>query len=508
VRGLSFARDGRTLVTSGGGHLTLWRVPDGSKLASYPCDQQPDLNPATGFAATSDLGVAAYGLSSGYLRVVDLRDGKELWSAAASKQFITALAFSPDGKTLASAAGFGESDIRLWDVATGKALGRLEGHKSWVGALVFWPEGNKLASSSADQTIRTWDIPSRKCLDVLRGHRLEVWRLALLPDNKTLISGCKDGEVCIWDASVTHPRRESITWPSNYSNWGFAPDSRSVFTLDNEGKVTRWSDPDFQDHEPWLRIGANHVGSYLSSDCHFLAVGSTNGSVAVWDVSGRLRRCEFKPAEGSVMPLVFLARGNRLMVRLQRDNDLCEWDLEANRAIQTWPAPARFEHFGASPDERLGIGVGWSGGLTGRNLLAHANTNLPISMLEGWYVAFSPSGDHLAIASALGFARVWRTATWKEEATLRGFLMAVDSVTFSPDGRRLALGGSNQDDTVKLWDVDSWQEVLTLEGTGSLFYLTAFSPDGNALGTLSTEGILHVWQAPSWAEITATQAKN
>ena len=50
---------------------------------------------------------------------------------------------------------------------------------------------------------------------------------------------------------------------------------------------------------------------------------------------------------------------------------------------------------------------------------------------------------------------------------------------------------------VKLWDVDSWQEVLTLEGAGSLFRRTAFSPDGNAIGTMSSDGILHVWQAPS-----------
>jgi len=60
---------------------------------------------------------------------------------------------------------------------------------------------------------------------------------------------------------------------------------------------------------------------------------------------------------------------------------------------------------------------------------------------------------------------------------------------------------------VKLWDVDSWQEMLTLEGTGSLFRLTAFSPDGNAIGSMSRDGILHVWQAPSWAEINAAEAK-
>jgi hypothetical protein len=55
--------------------------------------------------------------------------------------------------------------------------------------------------------------------------------------------------------------------------------------------------------------------------------------------------------------------------------------------------------------------------------------------------------------------------------------------------------------------VDSWQELLTLEGAGSLFGLTAFSPDGNAIGTLSNDGILNLWRAPSRAEINAAEAK-
>jgi WD40 repeat protein len=221
--GPAFAKDGQTLVTSTGyGHTTLWHMPDGTKLASYPNDQLTD-DSGTGFAATSDLGLAAYGTGSGQVRVIDLHDAKVLWSAVASKQFVTALAFSPDSKTVASAAGYGESDIRLWDVATGKEIGRLEGHKAWVGSLVFWPDGKKLASCSADQTIRIWDVASRKCLDVLRGHRLEVWRLVLLPDDKTLVSASKDGAVCLWDTSVTHPHQPRITVPGQVRNWCFTP---------------------------------------------------------------------------------------------------------------------------------------------------------------------------------------------------------------------------------------------------------------------------------------------
>jgi len=63
------------------------------------------------------------------------------------------------------------------------------------------------------------------------------------------------------------------------------------------------------------------------------------------------------------------------------------------------------------------------------------------------------------------------------------------------------------DEKVKLWNTESYQELLTLEGQGSMFTRTAFSPDGNVLGSVSEEGFLHVWTAPSWAEIEAAEKR-
>jgi hypothetical protein len=219
---LGFSKDGKTLVTSGG-QIILWRASDGTKLASYPTEETP-FPGATGFAATPDLRLAAYPKPSNVRKVcvVDLRNGKELWSAVASASLVTALAFSADGTILASANGYGESDIYLWNAATGEKIGQLAGHNSWVASLVFWPDGKKLASASADQTIRIWDVASRKCLDVMHGSRDEVWRLALLPDNKTLASGCKDGSVCFWDTTVTHARQANFTLPMSIAGWTFA----------------------------------------------------------------------------------------------------------------------------------------------------------------------------------------------------------------------------------------------------------------------------------------------
>jgi eukaryotic-like serine/threonine-protein kinase len=510
--GLAFAKDGQTLVTATGlGHITLWRIPEGTKLASYPSDQESGLDPATDFAVTSDLGLAAYGTRSGQVRVMDLHDGKELWNAVAAKQFITALAFSPDGKTLVSAAGFGESDIRLWDVATGKEIGRLEGHQSWVGSLVFWPDGKKLVSASADQTIRIWDVSSRQCQDVLRGHRLEVWRLALLPDDKTLVSGAKDGTVCFWDTSVTHPHQSRIVIPDKVIDWCFSPDSQSVLTLDRQGQVARWTGTELQQKEPVLDIGTNFISrswwNVFSRDGRFLATGSTKGVIQVWDVSRQILWRQLTKTTGEVVPFTFLADRKKLITCSETDNVFHEWELTTGLEIQSWPAPVEVNAVAISPDDRLFVALGYEGNIILQNLADESSVKVDLDMLEATRANFSPDGKLFAAASGLGYARVWDTTTWREAATLRGFLNAVFSVAFSPAGQRLATGGSNPDDAVKLWDVDSWQDVFTLEGTGSLFRSTAFSPDGNVVGTLSGDGSLNLWRAPSWDDINAAEAQ-
>jgi WD40 repeat protein len=117
--------------------------------------------------------------------------------------------------------------------------------------------------------------------------------------------------------------------------------------------------------------------------------------------------------------------------------------------------------------------------------------------------AFSPDGTLVAAASGLGPVKVWATATLPEVASLRGFLSGVASVAFSPDGKRLVAGGAGAE-ALKLWDLKTCQEVLTLNGKGSEFSNTAFSPDGNILGS-NGDGILHLWRAPSFAEIEAAE---
>jgi len=131
----------------------------------------------------------------GEVRIVQMSDGALLRTLSGHTDAVWALAFSADGKTLASGAG---AEIRLWRVADGALLSTLRGHENSVDTLAFSPDGGILASGSHDSTVRLWRVADGKLLSTLKGHSREVNGVTFSPDGKTLASGSGDGTVRLW----------------------------------------------------------------------------------------------------------------------------------------------------------------------------------------------------------------------------------------------------------------------------------------------------------------------
>ena len=113
---------------------------------------------------------------------------------------VTSVAFSPDGKLLAS--GSRDQTIKLWDVASGQAVRTLTGHTDKVTSVAFSPDGKLLASGSDDETVKLWDVASGQEVRTLMGHTDFVTSVAFSPDGNLLASGSWDKTVMVWDVGT------------------------------------------------------------------------------------------------------------------------------------------------------------------------------------------------------------------------------------------------------------------------------------------------------------------
>jgi len=369
---------------------------------------------------------------------------------------ILSVAFSPDGKTLAT--GSAGKTLRVWDVASRQPLGEpLRGHENVVNSVAFSPDGKILATGSADKTVRLWDVASRKPLgEPLRGHEEAVYSVAFSPDGKTLASGSRDKTVRLWNVASRQPLGEPLRGHGDvvYSV-AFSPDGKTLASASADKTVRLWDVTSRQPLGEPLRGHEDYVNSVaFSPDGKTLATGSTDRTVRLWDVASRQPLGEpLRGHEDVVYSVAFSPDGKTLATG--------SWD----KTVRLWDVASR------KP--------------LGEPLHGHE---------EAVYaVAFSPDGKTLATGSSDKTVRLWNVASRQPlGAPLRGHEDSVNSVAFSPDGKTLATGSS--DKTVRLWDVASRQPLGgPLRGHGDSVNSVAFSPNGKTLATGSADKTARLW---------------
>ncbi|NER08810.1 MAG: WD40 repeat domain-containing protein, partial [Okeania sp. SIO3C4] len=132
---------------------------------------------------------------------------------AAHKNTVWAIAFSPDGKTLAS--GSQDQKVKLWQVETGQLLCTLDGHDKAVLSVAFSPDSQTLASSSYDKKIHLWDVDTEEILETFKGHAKPVWSVNFSPDGQTLASGGADQTIKLWSMSALSNKQLQNTTASS-----------------------------------------------------------------------------------------------------------------------------------------------------------------------------------------------------------------------------------------------------------------------------------------------------
>jgi WD40 repeat protein len=539
---LALSPDGRFLAAGNHDTLALWDIsgrPAPPRLLwSRQLDGWVDVHVVRFSPDGQTLVTNAKLFRDGTIGAWEVRTGREL--AAFPKRsvgYILDLAFSPDGRLLASAGV--QSGINVWDFTNRVVKFQLSGHRGNVNSLTFSPDGNLLVSAGDDGTLRLWDIPAQKALGMFRdpGHR-EVMSVVFAPRGQSILSATAD-ELTLWP---TEPRQPATVLETRQA-WG-----QPVISPSGKWMVTRGATFDVKEYHE-------------------------EESAQVWDLTSGRKRFHLVP--GNKMPLAATFSPNGRFFVLggeDRSRVVGVWETElwnkANAPLQASTYLTNDFEVGSiffSPDGTimglagLCFGPEEPSGATNRLAFLEVGTWRRLNILEGAgagltekaaaaTAAFSHSGRLLAVGYRDGWVRLWdfkhqrllkelkkhgggiygvavnfsNDDRWLSSIALGGGDVALLDVSdperarevlatkanegtswsaiFTPDNRSLVTSGN--DGLIRFWNLETLKVALTLEHSlGPAVYIN-FSQDGKLLASEDGNGFIKLWPAPSFAEIT------
>ena len=177
---------------------------------------------------------------SGEVKIFDARTGRLIRDfGEVHSDTVLGLAFSPDGRLLASSAA--DKTIRLFDVARAKEIRSLEGHTHHVLSISWQDDGQTLASASADQTVKVWNVETGEQRRTITGFRKEITSVAFVQTSNQIMAACADGQVRLYDSGNGKSLRSFNASGDFLYTLSVTPDGNELMAAGQSGKVRFWT---------------------------------------------------------------------------------------------------------------------------------------------------------------------------------------------------------------------------------------------------------------------------
>ncbi len=511
VLSVAFNPDGTILASgSGDGTVRLWQVANRQPLGG-PLTGDGGSVYSLAFSPSGE--VLASGWNDGTMRLWDVASRRQLGKPLTGhRSGVSSVVFSPDGKLLAS--GGSDQTVRLWQVASRRPRGMpltdlvqrqylsavqrdvAPGHDGTVRSVAFSPDGKILASGSSDGTIGLWHVASQQPVgELLTGHNGVVYSVAFSPEG-ILASGCNDGTVGLWRVKDRQLLGE-VSHGDPVLTVAFSPDGTNLASGSRNGTARLWRVASRRQlGEPLTGHDKALLSIAFSPDGTLLASGSRDGKVGVWKVASRQPLGESLVGTSAPDNSVAFSPDGRILALGSEDGAVRLWDVASRQPL----GEPLLGHLRAvysvafSPDGTILASGSEDDTLRFWTVASRQPLGEPLALHEDTVssVAFSPDGRILASGSFDRTVRLWEVVSHQPLGELAGHPLAVYGVAFSPDGTILASGSSDR--TARLWDVASRQPLgKALLGHGDTVLTVAFSPDGAVLVSGSYDRTVRLW---------------